>query len=97
MDKRDFLKKFSLLSMSVLPGTAALSNLIDEMDEATLDQLTTDEDFWLKIRAGFRLNPAYTNLENGYYCILPEETLEHYLAHVREVNFGLLLHAQVND
>jgi selenocysteine lyase/cysteine desulfurase len=87
MDKRDFLKKISLLSMSVLPGTAALSHLIDEMDEATLDQLTTDEDFWLKIRAGFRLNPAYTNLENGYYCILPEETLEHYLAHVREVNF----------
>jgi selenocysteine lyase/cysteine desulfurase len=87
MDKRDFLKKFSLLSMSVLPGTVALSQLVDEMDEATLDQLATDQDFWLKIRAGFRLNPAYTNLENGYYCILPEETLEHYLVHVREVNF----------
>ncbi len=87
MDKRDFLKKFSLLSISVLPGTAALSQLMDEMDEATLDQLTTDEDFWLKIRAGFRLNPAYINLENGYYCILPEETLESYVNYVRDVNF----------
>ena len=32
------------------------------------------------------LTPEYINLENGYYCILPEEVLENYFKHIREVN-----------
>ena len=46
-----------------------------------------NEEFWSTIRAGYRLKPDYINLENGYYNILPEQTLEAFIKHVREVNY----------
>jgi selenocysteine lyase/cysteine desulfurase len=49
--------------------------------------LAADEDFWAGIRSGYRLKPDYINLENGYYNILPEQTLEAFIRHVREVNY----------
>lgn len=33
------------------------------------------------------LKPDYINLENGYYCFLPQETLEKYIEHIREINY----------
>ncbi len=50
-------------------------------------EVAKDEDFWAEIRRGYRLKPDYINLENGYYCIQPQETLENYLHHIREVNY----------
>ena len=49
--------------------------------------LAMDELFWAEIRAGYRLKPDYINLENGYYCIIPQETLENLIHHVRDVNY----------
>lgn len=49
--------------------------------------LVSDEDFWAQIRSAYLLNPDYINLENGYYCMLPQETLSHYLEQVKQVNF----------
>jgi selenocysteine lyase/cysteine desulfurase len=49
--------------------------------------LAMDEDFWEGIRNGFRLKPDYINLENGYYCFVPQETLEKFISHVREINY----------
>ena len=45
------------------------------------------EDFWSTIRGGYRLKPDYINLENGYYNILPEQTLQAYIGHVKEINY----------
>ena len=39
------------------------------------------------VRGGYRLKPDYINLENGYYNILSEETLENHIRHLREVNY----------
>ena len=50
-------------------------------------ELAKDEDFWRQIRATYKLKPDYINLENGYYCFLPQDTLEHFISHVREVNY----------
>ena len=50
-------------------------------------ELASDETFGEWIRKGYRLKPDYINLENGYYCFLPQETLENFINHVREVNF----------
>ena len=49
--------------------------------------LAKDEDFWKKIRDGYKLKPEYINLENGYYCFIPTETLENYINHIREINY----------
>ena len=49
--------------------------------------LIADESYWEMMRKGYRLKPDYINLENGYYCFLPQETLENFIGHIREVNF----------
>ncbi|NOQ75926.1 MAG: aminotransferase class V-fold PLP-dependent enzyme [Crocinitomix sp.] len=87
MDKRTFLKNFSLLSMATLPGVNALSNVVEQYEHIPLSELAADEDFWATIRKGYRINPDYINLENGYYCMMPEETMFHYLQHVKDLNF----------
>lgn len=87
MDKRTFLKNFSLLSMATLPGVKALSNVVDQYKHIPSAQLAADEDFWATIRKGYRINPDYINLENGYYCMMPEETLSNYVNHVKDVNY----------
>jgi selenocysteine lyase/cysteine desulfurase len=86
MNKREFLKNMSgLASATLLPRE--LVHLLDDYSNHTPQELSKDEDFWLKIRQGYRLKPDYINLENGYYCFIPQETLEHFLDHVREVNY----------
>lgn len=85
MDKRSFLKNISLLS--VTPAFSQLEKWITRYEHVRPDELAREEDFWEGIRKGYRLKPDYINLENGYYCFLPEETLEHFIQHVREVNY----------
>jgi selenocysteine lyase/cysteine desulfurase len=50
-------------------------------------ELAKEEDFWAAIRQGYRLKPDYINLENGYYNFIPEQVLERFIEHVREVNY----------
>lgn len=73
--------------MGSLVSWEALAHWIQQFEHVPSHTLAEDESFWAGIRAGYRLKPDYINLENGYYCFLPEETLEKYLAHVREVNY----------
>lgn len=87
MDKRTFLKRFSIASMVALPAVQAISQLVKEMEWISLDELAEDEEFWAKIRTLYKLNPDYINLENGYYCMMPEAILEKYKAHVDHINF----------
>lgn len=75
--------------MSVgLPLTLTnLDQLMADYEGVPSNQLASDEIFWKKIRQGYRLKEDYINLENGYYCFQPQETLEHFIDHIREVNF----------
>jgi selenocysteine lyase/cysteine desulfurase len=87
MNKRTFLKRLSLLSISTIPGLNAMESLARSVDSISPEVLAGHEDFWNKIRGGYRLKPDYINLENGYYCFLPQETLENFIHHIREVNY----------
>ena len=83
MNKRTFMKSLALLGVStssIFSSKASVSSPISEVDFES-------EDLWNQIRAGYRLKPDYINLENGYYCFLPEETLEKYIEHIREINY----------
>jgi selenocysteine lyase/cysteine desulfurase len=79
MNKRTFLKACTLLGASAPWFSYAQTQ--------TSQSLASDEDFWAGIRGGYRLKPDYINLENGYYNITPQATLEKYIQHIREVNF----------
>ena len=87
MDKRSFIKSFSLLGLGSITPAFSLDRWIEKHEGIDSLQLSGDERFWSGIRRGYRLKSEYINLENGYYCIQPQETLEHFISHVREVNF----------
>ena len=87
MDKRTFLKSMSLLSVSapvIFPG---INEALAKVKGSNQGSISSNESFWAEIREGYKLKPDYINLENGYYCMLPEETLEHFIEQVKEVNY----------
>jgi selenocysteine lyase/cysteine desulfurase len=87
MDKRSFLKQASALSAAAFAPFAALASWVDGYGHYSAAALAHEEDFWLGIRQDYRLKPDYINLENGYYCCMPQTVLEQYLEHLREVNY----------
>lgn len=87
MNKRTFIKKLGLLSLAVAPSAYGLDRWLALHETDTPAALASDEDFWAGIRRGYRLKPDYINLENGYYCIQPQEVLERYISHIREINY----------
>ncbi len=87
MNKREFVKTLTLGSLAAPQLFARLDKLIEPHANTLPSDLAKNEEFWASIRAGYRLKPDYINLENGYYCILPQETLENYIHHLREVNY----------
>lgn len=87
MDKRTFLKSSAALGLSSLVSFDSLGNWLTKYEHHSAESLAREDDFWLGLRNGYRLKPDYINLENGYYCFVPTETLEKYIEHIREVNY----------
>lgn len=86
MDKRTFLKSSALLGVGSLFSFSAVGRMFDAAKGVPPGELAEDEDFWKTIRDSYLLKPEYINLESGYYNIIPQETLEGYFGHLREVN-----------
>ena len=87
MDKRTFIKNVSLLGFAGMPGINNLDKWIAQYEKISPGELAGDETFWEGIRKEYKIKPDYINLENGYYCFLPQETLENFIQHVRDVNY----------
>ena len=52
-----------------------------------LPKIENDKELWKVVRSHYKLKDDYINLESGYYCILPQPTLEHFIEHVKHVNY----------
>lgn len=87
MNKRQFLKTITASTVSASAFGKNFDKLFKENEHRSATEIAKDEDFWQKIREGYRLKPDYINLENGYYCFTPQETLEGFIQKVREVNY----------
>jgi selenocysteine lyase/cysteine desulfurase len=87
MDKRSFLKQAALFSLGGISFFNTVEAAVKKYEHLPASDLAKEEDFWATMRKGYKLKPDYINLENGYYCFLPQEILEHYISHVREVNY----------
>ncbi len=87
MNKRSFLKNISALTLVGLTPVESLAAWLTNYKDFTAEALAKEEEFWIGIRGAYKLKPDYINLENGYYCFLPQELLESYINHVREVNY----------
>jgi selenocysteine lyase/cysteine desulfurase len=87
MKKRDFIKKITLTGFAAPAMLSGLDALLPKFSGFSAQDLKSKEAFWDEIRAGYRLKSEYINLESGYYSILPQETLNNYINHIKEVNF----------
>lgn len=87
MDKRTFIKTSGLLGLGSVLSAEKFTDLIGSVSKVPAGDLAKEEDFWLTIRKGYRLNPDMINLENGYYNFLPEQTLEKMISHIRDINY----------
>jgi len=87
MNKRSFLKHLALAGIATPLSGTAMEKWVTRFNSVSAADLATNEDFWTGIRNGYKLKPDYINLENGYYNILPESLLQHFISHVQEVNY----------
>lgn len=88
MDKRTFLKQATAAGLATTPFFTSIADLMKRVAEVPPTELASAEDFWAEIRSHYKLKPDYINLENGYYCMLPQPTLDHFMAHIKEVNYN---------
>jgi selenocysteine lyase/cysteine desulfurase len=86
MDKRTFLKTAGMAGFGGMLSFESLAELVRSVSSMSSVDLAEDEDFWATIRKGYKLKPDFINLENGYYNFLPEQVLEKFIRHVREIN-----------
>ncbi len=87
MKKRQFLRNLSLLGLAMPASATGIERLFQVASKEDPQSLASQEDFWMEVRKAYKLKPDYINLENGYYCMLPEPTLEKYLDLIRQVNY----------
>ncbi len=87
MDKRTFLKSAGMVGLGGMLGIDSLTELVSRVASISTSELAGAEDFWASVRKGYKLKPDFINLENGYYNYLPEQVLEKFIGHVREVNY----------
>jgi selenocysteine lyase/cysteine desulfurase len=87
MDKRTFIKNAGLIGMSGMMSLDGIAEMIKSVSHIPSAELAADEDFWANIRKGYRLKPDFINLENGYYNFLPEQLLDKFIGHIRDVNY----------
>lgn len=87
MNKRDFLKSLAITSAASVSSIETLANRLGQFNIFSPEELATNENYWAIIRSGYKLKEDYINLENGYYCFLPEQTLNRYLEKIKEINY----------
>jgi selenocysteine lyase/cysteine desulfurase len=87
MDRRAFLKGTTLAGLAAPLLLSQVHQAVAAVSGKSAEALAQDEGFWRSVRGDYRLKPDYINLENGYYCFMPEATLERQVAHLRRVNY----------
>lgn len=86
MDKRTFLRNLGVGAVAALPFPTFISKLSAASLPYSPLELSQNEDFWAKIRADYFLKTDYINLEGGYYCMLPQPTLNRLTEHINRIN-----------
>ena len=80
MDKRNFIKTLGALSVSSLVSASELTKI--KSVSLSLPNTKSDEELWTTVRSHYTLKDDYINLESGYYSIIPNPVLEHFIKHV---------------
>ena len=84
MDKRRFIKSLGALSFSPFIFADELTDF--KPISKTLPFINNEDKLWKTVRSHYTLKEEYINLESGYYNIIPNPILEHFINHVKHVN-----------
>ena len=84
MDKRRFIKSLGALSFSPLIFANELTDF--KPISKTLPVINNEDELWKTVRSHYTLKEEYINLESGYYSIIPNPVLDHFIKHVKDVN-----------
>ena len=84
MDKRRFIKSMGALSFSPLISASELSDF--KPISKNLPFINNEDELWKTVRSHYTLKDEYINLESGYYNIIPNPILDHFISHVKHVN-----------
>ena len=75
------------MGIAPIPVIGQIEKWMEKYENVLPQTIAEDESFWEEVRKGYKIKTDYINLENGYYCFLPQETLEKYINHIRDINF----------
>ena len=84
MDKRRFIKSLGALSFSPLISASEFSDF--KPISKNLPFINNEDELWKTVRSHYTLKDEYINLESGYYNIIPDPILDHFINHVKHVN-----------
>lgn len=87
MNKRQFIKTFAATAAAIPAFGKSFGKALEKIQSQTPEEAARNEEFWAEVRRGYKIKPDYINLENGYYCFTPQETLQNFIGHVQEINF----------
>lgn len=87
MDRRSFIRNVGMSSLALPLAFPQLRRAVADIEHLGFNEVAADEDFWMRVRGDFDLKPDYINLENGYYCFMPRQIMEHLIEHMRHVNY----------
>ena len=100
----DLVSRRRFLTAAGLTG-AALATLTDgeaqtlprlARPDGPAERVATDEAYWERVAAQYRITDRVTNLEAGYWGMMPIPVLEEYVRHVERVNRESSIYARVS-
>jgi selenocysteine lyase/cysteine desulfurase len=65
---------------------ADLKASLAKISHLSVQEIAEYEPFWAEVRKAYHVTDDYINLENGYYGVMPEVTLEAQIRHTKELN-----------
>ena len=72
------------MSFSPLISASELSDF--KPISKNLPFINNEDELWKTVRSHYTLKDEYINLESGYYNIIPNPILDHFISHVKHVN-----------
>lgn len=87
-------RRQAIAGLALAAGGCALADSPSDGDDLLLaappgsdpERLARDEEFWGRVARQFRVSPDFTNLENGYYGIMPDPVFREYERQSRRLN-----------
>ncbi len=92
LNRRHFLASSGLLGAATLTTTGRQSAQASETLRpvptitGSAEEIAANEEHWQKIADFYAVDPTITNLENGYWGVMPRQLLTEYQQHTEQVN-----------